>query len=68
MLENTTEELTLVIPSSVQKIDEDITENHILTIVSDIKTEAEAFARIKDIKFLITDWFELDYGNMGDNQ
>ena len=63
MLENTTIELTVVIPASVQKIEDDIIKNHILTIVSDINTEAEAFARENDIKFLIATWFELDNGN-----
>ena len=68
MLENTTIELTIVIPASVQKIEDDIIKSHILTIVSEINTEAEAFARKNDIKFLIATWFELDNGNLGNNQ
>lgn len=68
MLENTAIELTLVIPANVHTINDDIMKNHILTIVSDINTEAEAFARKNDIKFLVAKWFEMDYGIQENNQ
>ena len=68
MLGNTAIELTLVIPANVHAINDDIMKNHILTIVSDINTEAEAFARKNDIKFLVAKWFEMDYGIQENNQ
>ena len=58
MLENTAEELTLIIPESVVYIDEAILDGHTLTIVSSTNTEAEKFARKWDIKFLLEMWYD----------
>ena len=60
MLENTTEELTLIIPESVTEIEEDILSGHKLTIVSSTGTAAEQFARKHDLKFLLEMWYEED--------
>ncbi|MBR6089754.1 MAG: leucine-rich repeat domain-containing protein [Anaerolineaceae bacterium] len=58
MLQNTSNELTLIIPDSVVSIDDAIAAGHDLTIVSSTKTYAEQFARKWDIKFLLKMWYE----------
>ena len=60
MLQNTADELTLIIPESVTYIDDSIVQNHKLTIVSSTGTEAERFARKWDLKFLLKMWYEAD--------
>lgn len=60
MLQNTSNELTLIIPESVVYIDDSIVQNHKLTIVSSTGTEAERFARKWDLKFLLEMWYEVD--------
>ena len=60
MLQNTSDELTLIIPESVTYIDDSIVQNHKLTIVSSTGTEAERFARKWDLKFLLEMWYEAD--------
>ncbi|MBQ6510073.1 MAG: leucine-rich repeat protein [Flexilinea sp.] len=65
MLKNTADNLTLILPDSVTFISEEILAGHTLTLVGDSGTEAEAFARKWDIKFLVKAWHEMDNGETG---
>ena len=60
MIENTTVDLTIVVPLSVQTIDEAICDGHILTIAADPGSHAESFAREHNLKFLVARWYLLD--------